>query len=537
MAVTFPAFLQLGVANTDRAKSEFLAAVDSMTGEARARFSKFGDEVQSTVDKALSGPRNKLGAVDLGTAEYRAAAEAQTARAVAARTEANALALSARAENDKTAATRNAIAAAQDLATKEELAAQASRLQARAVVDSQNELNKLAISTERAAGGLASIASASRRSGEEIEKGSGRAGIAQFELLHVVRATTDSFAAGLPATTIFAEQIGRVGEAAAFAGAGGGLGALGSFLGGPWGVVVIGATAVLAPMIAKLFEASDAAKINADALGKVKLADDGLGEAQGVLAGMFDLATGALQRQNGMLRANAALVAAKLRADAISAGETARTDAYKAGQRSYRAVIGDNVPLYMMNNSRETNARANIEKVLAGSLSPDAAIRWAEKQDFSRLNISRDEFMNAVLRAAEAPSKRHAADEITSALDTGKLATDLRKPATGRTRRAAGSSGGADNTDTLASLARRAADEIAAVNSAFDDQPTLVDRSAAAVRKLDELIADLSTKKPPNWQALVEQAKAAEAAAKGFASVQIDKQVEIAICDGSATGN
>ena len=522
----FPAFIKLEYQSDDSAKNQFLADVNVILAGADRETKAFAARTKAVLADALTAPRTSLGSLDLGVGNLHAQAVAQQAAATAAREIANATEVQARKQGVATQSQVTAIAVAEKFAVEQERAAIAARTLAQSITATQNELNRMAISSDRASAGVTSIASAARRSAGEIEGATSRAGIATFELQHVVRATADSFAAGLPASTIFAEQIGRVGEAAAFAGAGGGLGTLGRFLGGPWGIALTAATAVLAPLVGKLFEASDAARLNAEALGKVAKADDGLSEAQGALAGMFDLATGALQRQNGMLRANAALVAAKLRADAISAGETARTDAFKAGQRSYRAVIGDNVPLYMMNRSRETNERANIEKVLAGTLSPDAAIRWAEKQNFDRLNISRDEFMNAVLRAAEAPGKRRAADEITSALDTGKLPIDLRKPATGRTPRTARSTGGSDNTDQLASLARRAADEIAAVNAQFDDQPTLVDKSAAAVRKLDDLIADLEKRKPPNYEKLVSQARAAEDAARGFASVEITKQID-----------
>jgi hypothetical protein len=73
--------------------------------------------------------------------------------------------------------------------------------------------------------------------------------IAQMELQHVVRGSVDSFASGASASTIFAQHIASVAEAASFMG--GSLGAVGEFLAGPWGIAVTAAVAIGAVLLAQ----------------------------------------------------------------------------------------------------------------------------------------------------------------------------------------------------------------------------------------------------------------------------------------------
>jgi hypothetical protein len=73
--------------------------------------------------------------------------------------------------------------------------------------------------------------------------------IAMLELQHVVRGSTDQFAAGAPLTQIFAQHVASISEAAVLAG--GSLGKLGAFLGGPFGLAVTASVGIIATLIAK----------------------------------------------------------------------------------------------------------------------------------------------------------------------------------------------------------------------------------------------------------------------------------------------
>ena len=77
--------------------------------------------------------------------------------------------------------------------------------------------------------------------------------------------------------------------------------------------------------------------------------------------------------------------------------------------------------------------------------------------------------------------------------------------------------GGAPDPDKVAAAAQkaqqaldqfgaRAGESIQRVNERFNEQPRLIDSAAAATRDLDATIAELSTKKPPNFEALIASA-------------------------------
>lgn len=87
--------------------------------------------------------------------------------------------------------------------------------------------------------------------------------VSQQILMHVVRGSTDQFAAGAPVAQIFAQHIAMVAEAAQFAG--GAMGKFGAFLGGPWGIAVTAAVSILGTLIAKHGGAGEEAKKHRDA--------------------------------------------------------------------------------------------------------------------------------------------------------------------------------------------------------------------------------------------------------------------------------
>lgn len=86
--------------------------------------------------------------------------------------------------------------------------------------------------------------------------------------------------------------------------------------------------------------------------------------------------------------------------------------------------------------------------------------------------------------------------------------------------------GGPFPTDDAAALSRarqaaqeteefgnRAAEAIARLNERFDEQPRLVDQAAAATRQLDAIIAELSERKPPGFEKMIEEAERARSLA------------------------
>ena len=106
-----------------------------------------------------------------------------------------------------------------------------------------------------------------------LTHGVGNARIAQMELQHVVTASIDAYAAGASPLRIMTLEMGRVAQAATFMGggtAGGALGKVASFLGGPWGIAVVLGVSVLAQLIAKHKEHADSLNNSFNSLEKNK---------------------------------------------------------------------------------------------------------------------------------------------------------------------------------------------------------------------------------------------------------------------------
>ena len=112
----FPAFLKLEYRPDGAAGSRMLADLDRALSSAETRFKSFSSEAQRQVDAALSVGRNQTGSLDLGVPEMRAAAQAQQARAIAAREVAAATALAAR-EDRATRGPRRTLAATRSAAS------------------------------------------------------------------------------------------------------------------------------------------------------------------------------------------------------------------------------------------------------------------------------------------------------------------------------------------------------------------------------------------------------------------------------------
>lgn len=178
----------------------------------------------------------------------RAAADAAEAQAVALRTVADAAERVALAEGKAGSASAIYATAAHTVAIGAEDQAVALRAQANALDLVQREMG---VTVDQSAGVVASHT---------------RMGASGMILQHVIRSTNDSFAAGLPITMIVTEQMGRLTEAVALSG--GAMGKVGEIMGGPFGIAATIALTALAPLIAKMFEESDALTLASDKLAK-----------------------------------------------------------------------------------------------------------------------------------------------------------------------------------------------------------------------------------------------------------------------------
>lgn len=300
-----------------------------------------------------------------------------------------------------------------------------------------------------------------RASADAVVEGHTKMGASGAILQHVIRSTTDSFAAGLPPSMIFAEQIGRIGEAAALSG--GALGAAGEVLAGPWGIAIIGGISLLTTLIGHLADSTSEAEKNASEFQKLAAVDDGVGAAQAALGEMFDLVTGKLEHQNGMIRANIALMVAKMRADADAADAKARTGALEASTESWGHMVGrvaDNPAALLTGRAPQSGhvapfAELQIDRILKSDPKKvgDAlfgALNWAagNKDKFEGTQTTYAKFLGVARDAANSVMLKATADKSEQSAKSGVLDASFINPQSGggRTRNPRGRAGGADTS-------------------------------------------------------------------------------------------
>ena len=489
----FPAFLQLQY-DENGASAKFERDIRSMTQSAETKFKASASAIDRALDQALSRPRNTAGALDLGVDELRAAAQAAKLRAAAAEEMSRAVRSAALAEGDFSQASRLSQAAANSLAVEQREAARAAMSQATAAEQVQSQLNKAASATTK-------LSIATRNSNLSMTTGAKSLGAQRFAMIQVGQQLQDiqvGFAGGQRAATIFAQQLPQLGFA--LSGLQGRLGAVGSFLAGPWGVAVIAAVSAAGFLIEKLYSSGEAAEA-------AELAANGLSSAQSVLGDVFDVTSGKIANQNALLIANARLQAINLRSEALAAREKARSVSAGAGNLGIGKIAakifsGDISPIgaeeaTAINQFRDA---LRIDNKAARNKSLVDVLRKSEKLNFNDIGVSAKDFREAIVGQISADEKDRIASLIDTSLNSGSLSSEFRKTGSKKSK-----SGGKDaereakaaarETARLASLSDQAAESIARVNEQFDDQPRLVDRSAQAVRKLDALLAEINDPK------------------------------------------
>lgn len=310
--------------------------------------------------------------------------------------------------------------------------------------------------------------------------------------------------------TIISQQGGQIADAVAQMG--GRFAGLASFLAGPWGAALIVGTGLLVDLGVELYKSADAADANAKSLSDVRLASNGLADAQSVLGGMFDLVTGSLKDQNEMLRFNIMLTALKLRSDAsLERANAAKVNAsFSQGSLGLslgqKALAGIGVPVGGA-MSREQQVRNIVSDLRGGKIDGTAALKRAEGVDFAGLAVTKAEFLQAIVDGVSAPGKDTIADKIEKSLKAGILDPALRRTETERKRQ-----GPADQSAKRAEYGEDIAKRIANISDQFDDMPSAVTRANKAMRELDDISSDLARRPlTPNIKDLVAEVGRAKA--------------------------
>lgn len=227
---------------------------------------------------------------------------------------------------------------------------------------------------------------------------------------------------------ILAQQGSQV--AGAMADMGGKAGILGRALTGPLGAALLTVVSLAGVFGSKLFEAGEAAEL-------AKEGSSGLAEAQSALGGIFDLTSGKIDKQNALLLANARLTAINLREEARRGRESAGKTLGNASGLSFGAQLGGffsgGIGGIQDRNDRSYAAfsRLNDVRLAANDAERQKAIQkalsFSETASFKGMDVTAEQFRQAVIDLAAAAAKEVTAGEIDKALDTGKLPAAFKK--------------------------------------------------------------------------------------------------------------
>jgi len=145
-----------------------------------------------------------------------------------------------------------------------------------------------------------------------------------------------------------------------------------------------------------------------------------------------------------------------------------------------------------------------VRQLLNGKRSREDVMRLSETLNFDGLAIDRKQFQEAILNLQQGDLNNQLAGLIDKSLRDNKTAPGLEGNGQKKRRRQR------KDTGALGEFGRDAVDRIATISEAFEQTPAAVRQADRAIRQLDDLIDDLSRKKPPNFQETIASAEAAK---------------------------
>lgn len=481
-------------------RTELSRAFGQAADEAEQQFTGTYERLSKQISAGLARPRNAGGSLDFDIEELKRESQAQEARARAADDVAAAVRRAAEAEGDYSQQARLTIAAAQALAVEEREAAAAARDHAAAMEQIQRELNMTASGTNAIIGSNRKLAGANDN--------------VRYATMGATQQLQDmavSIYGGQRAGTVMAQQLPQL--AFALSGLAGSantthdrIGRFATFMSGPWGLAIGLGVGVLATLTAELWETEKAAKA-------AEIGSSGLSDAQSVLGDMFNLTSGKIEHQNELLVMNARLTALNLRSEAMQQRQNAKDAFGNFGQGSLglswmqKGAGALGLPVYATGSlDREREVRGVLGDLQGGKITREEALTKSEKLDFSGLAITKEEFQQALIDDVSAEFKDRTAALIDQSLDSGTLASGLRRDTKPKKDNSADKA--AREAERLRKFGESADEAITRLNEKFDQSPKLIDQVAQATRQLDDIMADLEKRKPIGFAKMIEEAKA-----------------------------
>lgn len=503
-ATVYPAFINVALDSNSTGFRELKTAAADAGSFMKRQFERDLGDVQNIVRKALTLPPGASGALNIDTSGMRQAAAQADVTARATRELARALEVAADSSNDYTVATRRQIQVAQAAAIEAEQEARALGSKAAAYERVQAELNRTGTQVTAFTGANRRLAE-SQRAVNQASVGAGQ----QLQDIAI------SLYGGQRAGVVFAQQLpqlafalssleGSTNKTAAS------VGRFATFLSGPWGLAVGLGVGVLATLTAGLFE-------NAEATDAVEDAHKALEKSLSDISTFFDLATGAIIRQNGALIANARLKRLDERDDLRKA--------ISGNQERGRGLVEGSMRGTVRFGGTFGNETGQATIVRSGPSDLVRAIQSANgdqiKMGAELVKLARGRGENATRARAlldlmgEDANNRNRLKELTleeESLRTGTLSRELMTPT--KTPRGRSTAGGADKAlraaQAIEDAVTKASDAVAGLRGQFDDAPKDIDKAAAAMRELEVQITKLDRREASGKLTDAEKKKDAE---------------------------
>lgn len=318
-------------------------------------------------------------------------------------------------------------------------------------------------------------------------------------------------------------------------------GATAAMFAGPVGAAIGLAAAALGPLIEELYESATASEDLSGRLDAAANSADSFGDAQSALGSIIDLTTGKMQTQNAVLvqsiklQQQLKLIEAE-RKIAEETGQDKRTLTPAAPGGSMMGLPGGNIDRAVAASRNVADQQKQFDQLRAGLLKAigNGTLAQGNPQDYSRQvgqsldlaigqldristsgRVAGRSLLDAKLELVElakTANERAAAISSIQALSGGGVNDLLKKPGTDRPANSGGRSRPSSSTPRQRSAdagrsdrdsAQDAEDRIASITVAFSDTPPVIRQVDGAIRQIDSLIADLSTKKPIDWERVV----------------------------------
>ena len=502
-------------------ESDFKSATSRMTDGAKREFGELDRFIKQAVASGGKGAR-----LDLGIDELRAAEAAHERNAAAARVTAQAWRQASAAGDEYSAKALQAAASADRMAHEEAAAAQALREKANVLDLAQRELDEMTRAQDAATAGSRRFGAANDNVTREARAMRAGLGMANQQLVDVGVQLTN----GTRASVALSQQLPQLGWALSGLANSSNkttarIGHFAGVLSGPLGLAVGLAAGSLIDLAFRTDEAADAAD-------RATAAHDSFADAQSLLGQVIDLTTGRLENQNVVLRESIRLTAQRQilegqKAERAALRDLGRGERYTALER-VRVGVDPGAgmdPLAQLRAARDAEAAARgaqpladaIDAFRSGKTGFEGTIRDLERLGEAGRLAGQDllDLKEKIISVGVARNEQEAAQLVIDALEGRGLDARLRRPGAKPSKPKVDRSAekAAREADRLTAASEAAAEAVQRVSEAYDDQPRYVDKVAQSLRKLEQVRADLYSRKNvgPDGKSLVPGAAQIEA--------------------------